>query len=111
MGGQAGDVREVDRETLKRGLAAGTMLVVDVREPHEYAAGHIPGSVSMPLSVFDPSALAPGDGRQVVFSCNSGMRTLIAIERAQASGQAFDTHYPGSFKDWLAAGEPVATGS
>lgn len=105
------DVKELDREAVKRGVANGSILLVDVREPHEYQAGHIPGAVSMPLSVFDPSALPSRTGRAVVFSCNTGMRTLIAIERAKAAGFDFDTHYRGSFKDWVSAGEPVATGS
>lgn len=104
------DVKELDREAVKRGLANGSILLVDVREPHEFEAGHIPGAVSMPLSVFDPAALPMQAGRNVVFSCNSGMRTLIAIERAKAAGLDFDTHYRGSFKDWVASGEPVQTG-
>lgn len=104
------DVKELDRETVKRGIANASILLVDVREPHEYEAGHIPGAVSMPLSVFDPARLQAKPDQKVVFSCNSGMRTLIAIERSQAAGLDFDTHYRGSFKDWVAAGEQIATG-
>lgn len=103
------DVKEFDREAVKQGVANGSILLVDVREPHEYDAGHIPGAVSMPLSVFDPASLPSLPGKSVVFSCNSGMRTLIAIERSKAAGFDFDAHYRGSFKDWVAAGEPVAT--
>ena len=51
-------VVDLDRETVKRGLDDGSMLIIDVREPHEYAAGHIPGAVSHPLSSFDPRAVA-----------------------------------------------------
>ncbi len=47
-------VVDLDRDTVKRGLSDGSMLVIDVREQHEYAAGHIPGAVSHPLSEFDP---------------------------------------------------------
>ena len=66
------------REEVKAGLAEGSIALVDVREPHEFAAGRIPGSVSLPLSRFDPSQL-PQDKR-VVFVCRSGRRTLLAIE-------------------------------
>ena len=45
---------DLDRQAVKAGLQDGSIVLVDVREPHEFAAGHIPGSVSMPLSVFDP---------------------------------------------------------
>jgi rhodanese-related sulfurtransferase len=34
-------------------LADGSVLLIDVREPNEFASGHIPGSVSFPLSDFD----------------------------------------------------------
>ena len=109
MAADQGGVIDLDRETVKRGLADGSLVLVDVREPHEFEAGHIPGSVSHPLSTFDPTAL-PEDaqGRRVVFSCRSGVRSVRAIELAQAAGLAINEHYRGGFKDWAEAGEPVA---
>ncbi|QFU16139.1 rhodanese-like domain-containing protein [Microvirga thermotolerans] len=96
---------DLDREEVKKGLEDGSILLVDVREPQEYAAGHIPGSVSHPLSTFDPDALPAG--RRIVFSCAAGVRSLRAIEFAQAAGRDLREHYRGGFKDWVAAGEPV----
>ena len=98
-------VIDLDRETVKRGLADGSITLVDVREPHEFAAGHIPGSLSLPLSTFDPSAIP--EGRRVVFSCAAGVRSARASEIAQAFGRDVREHYKGGFKDWVAAGEPV----
>jgi rhodanese-related sulfurtransferase len=98
-------VIDLDRETVKRGLSEGSILLVDVREPHEFAAGHIPGAVSNPLSTFDPSALP--EGKRIVFSCAAGVRSVRAMEFAQAAGRDIREHYKGGFKDWLAAGEPV----
>jgi rhodanese-related sulfurtransferase len=103
-------VVDVDVEEVKQGLADGSMLVVDVREPHEYAAGHIPAAVNHPLSTFDPAALPTGEGKRVVFACNSGVRTLRAIEAAQAAGLDLREHYRGSFKEWTALGLPVEEG-
>ena len=103
-------VVDLDRETVKRGLADGSMLVIDVREPHEYESGHIPGAVMHPLSTFDPAAvgdLVARDGRRPVFSCGSGVRSVHALRAAQAHGLAIDEHYKGGFKDWAASGEPV----
>ena len=97
-------VIDLDRETVKRGLADGSITLVDVREPHEFAAGHIPGSISLPLSTFDPSAIPEG---RVVFSCAVGVRSARAAEIAQAFGRDVREHYKGGFKDWVAAGEPV----
>ncbi len=92
------------------GLADGSIILVDVREPHEFALGHIPGSVSMPLSQFDPSALPDQPGRQVVFSCAAGVRSQHAIALASAAGLAHDSHYGGGFKEWFGAGGPVDRG-
>jgi rhodanese-related sulfurtransferase len=74
---------DVDRATLKQGLNDGSILLIDVREAHEYAAGHIPHAISRPLSTFDPAAL-PKTDKRIVFSCNSGRRTLQALSLAQA---------------------------
>ncbi|MBZ6075388.1 sulfurtransferase [Microvirga sp. WGZ8] len=98
-------VVDLDREDIKKGLKDGSILLVDVREPQEFAAGHIPGAVSHPLSTFDAEAL-PTDQR-IVFSCAAGVRSLRAIEFAQAAGRDLREHYKGGFKDWITAGEPV----
>jgi rhodanese-related sulfurtransferase len=101
-------VEVVSREEVKQGVRDGSIALVDVREADEYAAGHIPGSQSMPLSTLDPDAL-PRDKR-VVFSCNSGRRTLRALDAVQAAGRTDVTaHYQGSFNEWKAAGEPIDT--
>jgi rhodanese-related sulfurtransferase/DNA-binding transcriptional ArsR family regulator len=44
-----GDVEEVTREELLQRLAAGDVLLLDVRPAEEYAAGHIPGAISVPF--------------------------------------------------------------
>jgi rhodanese-related sulfurtransferase len=96
---------DLDRETVKRGMQDGSIVLVDVREPHEFAAGHIPGSISHPLSAFDPSQLP--QGRRVVFSCAAGIRSARAAEFAQAVGLNITEHYKGGFKDWVESGEPI----
>jgi rhodanese-related sulfurtransferase len=103
-------VETVTRDELKQGLADGTILLIDVREPNEFAAGRIPGAVNFPLSTFDPASLPTPTGKKIVFSCRSGQRTQRAIEMARLGGRRdADTHYAGSMNDWLAAGEPVET--
>lgn len=97
---------DIDRDGVKAGLAQGALLLVDVREPHEFAAGHIPGSVNMPLSAFD-ATLLPLDGPPVVFSCAAGVRSAQAIMIAHRQGVDLNRHYPGGMRDWVMAGEPV----
>jgi rhodanese-related sulfurtransferase len=97
---------DLDIDDVKEGLASGAITLVDVREPHEYAAGHIPGSISHPLSTFDPEELRNLPGR-IVFSCAAGVRSVRAIEFAQAAGLDVNEHYRGGFKEWAIMGEPV----
>jgi rhodanese-related sulfurtransferase len=104
----SGPIRDVSLDELSAGLDDGSILLVDVREPHEFASGHIPGSVSMPLSQFDVDAL-PSAGR-VVFSCAAGVRSKTAIEFCRRAGLGWSEHYPGGFKGWVAAGGPISAG-
>ena len=105
----AGRISDVELDEVASGLRDGSLVLVDVREPHEFAAGHIPGSISRPLSSFDPRGL-PSQGR-VVFSCAAGVRSKTAIEICRAAGLDLCEHYPGGFKEWAQAGEPVARGA
>jgi rhodanese-related sulfurtransferase len=100
-------VNDLDIDDIKAGLAADSILIVDVREPHEFAAGHIPGSVSRPLSQFNPADLPNEPGKRLVLSCAAGVRSLRAMEFAQSAGLDVDSHYIGGFKDWVLHGEPV----
>jgi rhodanese-related sulfurtransferase len=97
---------DVDRDAVKAGLADGSLVLVDVREPHEFAAGHVPGAVNLPLSAFDASLL-PQDGPMIVFSCAAGIRSAQAVALAHRQGVHVNRHYPGGMRDWVMAGEPV----
>jgi rhodanese-related sulfurtransferase len=88
-------------------LKAGKLLLIDVREPSEYASERIPGALLYPLSTFD-AAVLPDDGtRRVVFHCGSGKRSLTAAERRLAAGQTHAAHMGGGIAAWKAAGLPV----
>ena len=103
-------VVDLDRDAVRQGLADGSMLVIDVREPHEYEDGHIPGAVTHPLSTFDPAAVAEliaADGRRPVFSCGSGVRSVHALNAMRATGLGLEEHYKGGFRDWSSAGEAI----
>jgi rhodanese-related sulfurtransferase len=101
---QAPIVVDLDRDDVKAALAGGNVTIVDVREPVEFAAGHIPGSLNMPLSAFDPDALPEG---RVILSCAAGIRSARAAIIAQTTGRDVREHYKGGFKDWVAAGEAI----
>ena len=102
-------VENVSRDDLKRGLRDGSIILVDVRESNEFEDGHIPGARLNALQSFDPAMLPQHEAdKRIVFSCRSGKRSLVALERAHAAGRTDITaHYPGGMLDWNAAGEPI----
>jgi rhodanese-related sulfurtransferase len=100
-------VTHLTLDDVKAGLADGSMLVVDVREPHEFAMGHIPGSVLMPLSGFNPADIPKPADKRVVFSCAAGVRSMQALAIAQAAGLDLVEHYRGGFKEWAGMGQRV----
>lgn len=101
------DVRDLAPEDVARGLTEGKILVVDVREPREIEMERIPGSVYLPMSMFDPDEIPEPAGREVVFLCASGIRSVTASQLAQAAGLPYDSHLAGGLKAWKAAGLPV----
>lgn len=88
-------------------LARGEIVLIDVREPGEYASERIHGAMLCPLSAFDPAALPDGNGRQIVLQCGSGKRSEIAFKKAFAAGVLVRSHMGGGILAWKAAGFPV----
>ena len=100
-------VHDLLPEEVARGIAEGRMLLVDVREPNETAIERYPGAVEAPLSRFDVSEIPDPAGRQVVFACRSGKRSVTASLAAQEQGFAYDAHLAGGIIAWKAAGLPT----
>ena len=69
-----------------------------------------PDAVVVPLSGFDPQDIPDPEGKQVVFACRSGKRSVTASLAAQADGLAYDKHLAGGMLAWKAAGLPTRTG-
>ena len=88
-------------------LRAGDAVVVDVREVAEFAAGHIPGAVNMPLSTFEPSELPHPAGKKLILTCLGGKRSAMALDKCGLAETAVDTHLAGGFGAWQAARLPV----
>lgn len=89
-------------------LDPGADLLLDVREPDEWEAGHAPGAVHLPLGEL-PAALEAGrvDGsRPVVAVCRSGRRSAEATRLLQQAGVPA-RNLTGGMQAWAAAGRPV----
>jgi rhodanese-related sulfurtransferase len=97
-------------EEVAKGIVEGRYLLVDVREPNEVAVEAYPDAVVVPLSAFDPRDVPDPGGKQVVFACRSGKRSVTASLAAQAGGLAYDKHLAGGMLGWKAAGLPTRTG-
>ena len=83
--------------------------VIDVREPHEYQGGHVPGAGHIPVnSVFARREELPKEGK-IIFVCSVGQRSALACEMAAAGGLSPERLYnlEGGTDAWLKAGETV----
>jgi len=100
-------IETLEPAEIARLMQAGKLLLVDVREPSEYAAERIAGALLYPLSTFDAAALPDDGARRLVFHCGSGKRSLTAAERRVAAGQAHAAHMAGGIAAWKSAGLPV----
>ena len=94
-------------EDAAKRLAEGRAVLIDIREPDEFARRRAKGALSRPLSTLDTKGLALSDARAVIFTCRSGLRTAANGERlALACGtQAFVLD--GGLDAWDGAGLPV----
>ena len=108
--GKSAKHREIGPAELKALLDQGQALVIDVREPGEFAAEHIAGAVNLPLSSFDPARLPAADGKTVILQCAGGKRSGMALDRCAKAQAAIDTHLAGGLGAWKSAGLPVKRG-
>lgn len=102
---EAEAIPRVDPLAIREQLVQEQVWVIDVREDGEFAAGHIPGALSFPLSRLNPLTL-PLD-RPLVLSCQVGQRTLIAAQRLFEAGIRHFSLLEGSLLGWKKAGLPV----
>lgn len=79
--------------------------LIDVREPWEYAEGHVPGAISLPMSTIGEHLDELPDGAFDVI-CKVGGRSARVVEALTARG--YDaTNVDGGTDEWIAAGYPV----
>ena len=107
---RADEVTNLTPQEVAEGLRAGRMLLVDVREPNETSVESYPDALIVPLSAFDPAAIPDPQGKQVVFACRSGRRSITASVAAQDAGYPYTAHLAGGILAWKAAGLPTRTG-
>lgn len=98
---------ELSAGEVRAKLQDRSILLVDVREPQEFAAERIEGALLYPLSSFDPAALPSPEAARIVFQCGSGKRSAMAVARCLEQGIGHATHMAGGIQSWKAAGLPT----
>lgn len=86
----------------------GQYLIVDVREPREYQAGHIPQASLLPLRLISSQGGELPREQNVVLVCRSGRRSRLAAYILQDMGYTKIYNLVGGMLAWEAAGYPVA---
>jgi rhodanese-related sulfurtransferase len=102
----------VSREELLARMEQGAVVLVDVRPPEEFAAGHIAGAVSVPLEQLEERLDELPAEPEIVAYCRGPYCLLAtkALEVLRASGFSARRLEDG-FPEWRLAGLPVAVGA
>jgi len=106
----AEDTEQIGRQELLRRARAGEVLVLDVRPAPEYAAGHIPGAVSIPVEELPGRLAELPDDVEVVAYCRGAYCVFAhdAVRLLTAHGRRAVRLSDGML-EWRLAGQPVAT--
>ena len=102
--------KDLSPAELKAGLDENRILLIDVREPTEFAAERIAGALNVPLSSFNPETLPDAGSRTMVMQCAGGKRSAMAVDQCRKAGQVIETHLAGGLAAWKAAGLPTVAG-
>lgn len=105
--GKSKAIKTISPQEAHELASSGKVLLVDVREAHEWAAGHVPGAHHAPLSALGSTAKSLPADKPVVFYCAMGGRSAKAVELCQSLGLPHDTHVGGGIGAWRAHGLPV----
>jgi len=102
-------IARISPEEARQLLAEGGWDLVDVREPHEWAFGRIPGSRHVPLGLLagDPGRHVPRD--RVIFVCAHGLRSLTAAALAAEAGRTELLSLDEGTVGWARRGFPLVT--
>ncbi len=86
--------------------AEGGAVLLDVREPSEWRAGHAPRARHIPLNDLDRRSRELPAGRDIITVCRSGSRSARAAKMLATDGRAV-LNLAGGMRAWAAAGLPV----
>lgn len=106
------NVREVSIPTIQERLVRGdSFLLIDVREDHEWSAGHLPKATHLGRGILerDVEVRFPDPHTEIVLYCGGGYRSALAAESLQKMGYDNVWSMAGGFRGWREAGGDVVT--
>ena len=109
--GPASDATDVAPSEVLSWVERGSgPVILDVRTPEEFAAGHVPGAVNISHAVLEQrlDELAERRGQEVVVYCERGGRAAKAAAVLAAAGFPAVRHLTGDMTGWRDAGLPIA---
>ncbi|MBO0348264.1 rhodanese-like domain-containing protein [Phormidium pseudopriestleyi FRX01] len=92
---------------LKRMVDPEKALLIDIRQPSEYASGHILNAINIPLRTLPENIDKIPQNRPVILYCTSGYRTGIGVMTLRLLGYTNVSAFPPSIQGWKASGEPL----
>ena len=103
-------VKQTDVADVNRRLAGGErFLLVDVREDHEWARGHLPGAVRLGRGIIerDVETRVPDTSTKMVLYCGGGFRSALVADNLQKMGYRNVESMDGGWRGWTEAGLPT----
>ena len=101
------ETAKITSQKLNTLIKSGTddLIVVDVRDESEYAEGHIPQAINIPVASFALHSDRLDKGKTIIVYCNAGGRSYMAYRKLMKLG--YEKFYQTLFADWKEAGYAV----
>jgi rhodanese-related sulfurtransferase len=107
----AADTPKIDQASLLKRIEKkdASLLILDVRTPEEFAAGHVPGAINIPYTHLPAriSEVADAADKDIVVYCTVGVRAEKGAERLRENGFSKLLHLDGDMKAWEAKKRPL----
>lgn len=105
-------IREISPDEVEEHL--GHALILDVCEPEEFAAGHLPGTINIPRGVLEfridsHPAFQNRKDAEIVLYCQTGGRSALATDVLLQLGWEKAVSMAGGFRDWSEGGYPISS--
>jgi rhodanese-related sulfurtransferase len=103
-------IKETNVPAIRARIEAGDeFTLIDVREDHEWAEGHLPGALHLSRGILerDIEVKVPARDADIVVYCGGGFRSALAADNLQKMGYTNVLSMDGGMRGWLAENAPV----